>query len=96
MAERCPVFNMGITVPTMATPALTLSPDLDLLHNLDMSNEEEFFFMDGSELVLEEDNIDTFTPLATEVDQAQVRLRDRYSLTTSDLYDRHADACVRN
>ena len=75
MAERCPIFNMGFTVPTMATPTLTLSPDLDLLQDLDMSNDEEFFFMDGSELVQEEGNINTFSPLATEVDQAQVRCK---------------------
>jgi hypothetical protein len=72
MAERCPVFNMGFTAPTMATPALTLSPDSELLQDLEMSNEEEFFFMDVSELVLEGNNIDTVSPLATEVDQARV------------------------
>lgn len=56
----------------MATPTLTLSPDLDLLQDLDMSDEQELFLMDGSEFVLEEGNIDTLSPLAAEVDEAQV------------------------
>lgn len=57
----------------MATPTLTLSPNLGLLQDLDMGIDEDFFSIDGSDLVLEEGNIDTFSPLATEVDQAQVR-----------------------
>jgi hypothetical protein len=31
-----------------------------------MSNEQEFFLMDGSEFVLEEENIDSVSPLAAE------------------------------
>jgi hypothetical protein len=57
----------------MATPTLTLSPNLDhLLQDLEMNNEQVLFPMDGTEFVLEEDNIDTLSPLAAEVDQAQV------------------------
>ena len=96
MAERCPVLNMGITVPTMAAPTLTFSPDLDLLQDLDISNEEEFFFMDGPELMLEEGDIDNFSPLATEVDQAQVCCKIEDSLTVPDFHGSHADACVRS
>lgn len=72
MAERFSVPNMGISVPTMATPTLTLSPNLDLLQDLEMSNEQEFFLMDGTDFMLDEANIDTLSPLAAEVDQAQV------------------------
>jgi hypothetical protein len=75
MAERCPILNMGISLPTIATPTLTRSPNWDLLQDLDMSDEQEFFLMDGSELVLGEDNINTVSPLAAEVDQAQVRCK---------------------
>jgi len=76
MAERYPVPSMGISVPTMATPTLTLSPNLDhLLQDLEMNNEEVLFPMDGTEFMLEEDNIDTLSPLAAEVDQAQVCCR---------------------
>lgn len=73
MAERYPVPNMGITVPTMATPTLTLSPNLDLLQDLEMINEQELFSMDDTEFVLDEGNINTLSPLVAEVDQAQVR-----------------------
>jgi hypothetical protein len=38
-----------------------------------MGNEEDLFSIDGSDLVREKGNIDTSSPLATEVDQAQVR-----------------------
>jgi hypothetical protein len=72
MAERYLVPNMGISVPTMATPTLTLSPNLDLLQDLEMSNEQEFFLMDGTDFMLDEVNIDTLSPLSAEVDQAQV------------------------
>ena len=37
-----------------------------------MSNEQEFFSMDGTDFMLEEGNIDTLSPLSAEVDQAQV------------------------
>ena len=73
MAEKYPVPKMGISVPTMATPTLTLSPNSDLLQDLEMINEQEFFSMDGTEFMLDEGNIDTLSPLAAEVDQAQVR-----------------------
>lgn len=73
MAERYPVPNMGITVPTMATPTLTLSPNLDLLQDLEMINEQELFLMDDTEFVPDEGNINTLSPLVAEVDQAQVR-----------------------
>lgn len=73
MAQRYPAPNMEISVPTTATPTLTISPNLDLLQDLEMSNEQEFFFMDGTEFVLDEDNIDTLSPLAAEADRAQVR-----------------------
>lgn len=73
MVERYPVPNMGISVPTMATPTLTLSPNLDLLQDLEMINEQELFLMDDTGFVLDEGNINTLSPLAAEVDQAQVR-----------------------
>jgi hypothetical protein len=56
----------------MATPTLILSSNLDLLHDLDMSNEEELSPTYGSELVLEEGNVDPSSPFAAEVDHAQV------------------------
>lgn len=73
MAERYSVPNMGISVPTTATPTLTLSPNSDLLQDLEMINEQELFLMDDTEFVLDEGNITTLSPLAAEVDQARVR-----------------------
>jgi hypothetical protein len=66
---------MGISVPTRATPTVALAPDLDLnlLQDLDMSNEPALFSMDGSGLALEEDNINTYSQLTDDIDQAQVR-----------------------
>lgn len=79
MAGGHSVPNMGISIPTMATPTLTLSPNLDLLQNLEMSDQqEEFFFMDGPEFALDEGNSDTLGPLTAEVDQAQVRCKIKY------------------
>lgn len=63
----------------MATPTLTLSPNSDLLQDLEMSDQqEEFFLMDGPEFALDEGNIDILSPLAAEVDQAQVRCKIEY------------------
>ena len=40
--------------------------------------QEEFFLMDGPEFALDEGNIDILSPLAAEVDQAQVRCKIEY------------------
>lgn len=73
MAEKYTVPNMGISIPTTATPVIAMAQELDWLQDLNMSNGPDLFPMDGSGFEFEEDNINTLGPLTAEVDQSQVR-----------------------
>jgi hypothetical protein len=55
----------------MAPPTLSLAPELP--EDFGMSDELEFFRMDDSGTVQEDDHIDTLEFLEVDVDQAQVR-----------------------
>jgi hypothetical protein len=71
MAQRFLAPNQGVTASMLAPPTLSLAPELP--ENFEMSDELEFFRMDDSEIVQEDDHIDTLEFLEVDVDQAQVR-----------------------
>jgi hypothetical protein len=71
MAQRFLAPNQGVTASMMAPSTLSLAPELP--ENFEMSDELEFFRMDDSEIVQEDDHIDTLEFLEVDVDQAQVR-----------------------
>jgi hypothetical protein len=71
MAQRFLVPNQGPIASMMAPPTLSLAPELP--EDFGMSDELEFFRMDDSGTVQEDDHIDTLEFLEVDVDQAQVR-----------------------
>lgn len=73
MAQRYLVPNMGMPAVTMAPAIVSLAPDL--LQDFDLSSNQDLFQMDDSELMLEDDNLDTLGPLLADVDQARVCYR---------------------
>jgi hypothetical protein len=70
MAQRYSPPNKGTTTATMASPMLSIAPEL--LHDFDMNDELEVFHMDGTDDVQEDGHLDTLKSLEVDVDQAQV------------------------
>jgi hypothetical protein len=73
MAPRYLAPNKRATASTMASPVLSSTTELPEDSNI--IDELEFFRMDGSEPVKEDNHVDTLEFLEVDVDEAQVRQR---------------------